>query len=249
MKKTNAQKLTWLRKNKVVVKRGKIRSSTVDRLYSFYQKNPLSTPRNLAYGFPGRIDKALENEKNLRTPKGRITASQYVKTIDKMTAKEIIRLTPENITDVKFSHRFKSGKREDSFRYVLPTTEKKKGRHPGMRADVLNVNDVLDRLRRVYIPDMMEHIDLLYKKRGRFYTQRTVGALIVFETKNMPDDPVPRPVKFSLIAEFPEYLLDMLHELLITDILRNYKDAIIYLRYIHVFIRTRQSPTTLDRYL
>jgi len=244
MKKTNAQKLTWLRKNHVILKKEKVRASTVNRLYSFYQRNPLSTPRNLAYGLPGRIQKKFETEDGkityVYTPKGKITTKQYIKLIDTRTNRQIKRELPVNISTPKFSHRFKSGKREDRFRYVF---------EPYLKVTALNVNDVLARLKKIYIPDLMETVDLFYKRRKIFYQTRVIGALILYDTENMPEDNLPRPVKFSTKQDFPGYLWDMLHELLVTDILRNYKDAIINLKCIDVFIRTQIKPSNIEKLL
>lgn len=92
-KSSYTQKLKWLRKNKVITKKGGVKKSTVERLYSFYHRNPLSTPRNLAYGYPQRIEKSIEKQQDIETPKGRITAKKYrkrqLKTLDKQIASQL----------------------------------------------------------------------------------------------------------------------------------------------------------------
>jgi len=72
------------------LKKEKIRPSTVSRLYSFYQRNSLDTPRNLAYGMPKRLNRKLEEhpEQPIYTPKGKITVKQYVKSLDKRTIRQ-----------------------------------------------------------------------------------------------------------------------------------------------------------------
>lgn len=242
-KKTPAQKLTWLRKNHVILKKEKPTDSTIKRLYSFYHRNPLSTPRNLAYGYKGRLERKVERygEKAIiRTPKGKISAKDYYRRQSTRTAKQIRKELSPNIVNIKFNRKFLSGKREDHFRYVFRDGK-------GIEINILNVKDNLNRLRRIDIPDLMENLAIFYGKRDFLYTKRTIGALIIYDTKNMPDDPVPRPVKFGLKNEFEDYLWDMLHELLVTDIFQHYKDAIVFLKHVDVFIRTREKPTPIEQ--
>lgn len=92
---TYEQKLSWLRKNKVVLKKEKIRQSTVSRLYSFYHRNPLDTPRNVAYGLSRRVEHKIEikgENAKIKAPK-KITAKEYVKRrreqIDAQTEKKL----------------------------------------------------------------------------------------------------------------------------------------------------------------
>lgn len=224
---------------------------TLYRRYHYYIKknNPASDPVALAYGEKRRFEQRLDKDgqRRIETGTGRtITAQEYIRHVDKTTSKKATREMPATITAVKTSQRFKSGKREDRFRYVFNPEAKK----PGLVVNALNVKNILERLQQVHIPELMEAVDLLYKHRGHYlYRDRTIGALILYETAQMPHDAVPRPVKFSTREKFPGYLHDMLYELLVIDILRHYKDAIIRLRFIDVFIRTRQSPTNIERML
>lgn len=239
-KSSYTQKLKWLRKNKVITKKGGVKKSTVDRLYSFYHRNPLSTPINLAYGYPQRIEKAIEKQKDINLPKGKkITAKKYLKDMNKRTAKQTAKEMSPNISRATFAHRYRSGKRDDGFRYNFRNGK-------GITANALNVNSILAQLRNVDVPDLMEDLRIFIKNRGFFYKNKDVGALIVYDTQNMPDEPIPRGIKFGEIKDFEKYLTDMLYELLIIDILRHYKDAIIHLKYVEVFIRTRDKPSTID---
>lgn len=240
--KKQARKLSWLRKNKVILKKEKIRPSTVDRLYSFYHRNPLSTPRNLAYGYKGRLEKTIEKgaEAKLRTPKGTVTVKEYVKVKNQASAKRVRKELSPNIAGIKFGHRFKSGKREDRFRYVFRDGK-------GITVTISNVKNALHRLKTSDIPDLMENVAVFYKLRNYLYKHRAIGALIIYETKNLPDDPIPRPVKFVVDTEFESYLWDMIYALLIQDVFEHYKDAIVHLKYVDVFIRTRDRPTAIER--
>jgi hypothetical protein len=217
---------------------------TTRRLYKYYieKKHPASDPRAYAYGEQKRVERRIEKEGTLVAGTGeKISAKTYIKNIDKRTRRQTEKQLHGNVQDIKFTRRFKSGKREDSFRYMF---DKK-----GLVVDGTNIKSILTYLEKTIIPDLMENVDVLYDKRGRFYAERTIGALIVYKTKNVPDDPVPRPVKFSTREDFKNYLLDMLYELLVVDILRHYKNAIIRLTHIDVFIRTRKTPSSVDRLL
>jgi len=242
-------KLAWLRKNNIILKKEQPRESTTKRLYSFYQKNPLSTPRNLAYGLPKRFEKKLAKEDGtktyVQTPKGKISTKEYIKLIDKMSIEKSIREMPLNISSLKFSQKFKSGKGEDRFRYVIDPNK----RPAGLTITRVNVEHMLEVLKRVYIPDLMESIDKLYKNRRYFYKTRLIGALIIYDTHNMPDDSYPRGVAFGTREEFPDYLWDMLYELLVTDIFRNYHEAVVNLKHFDIFIRTTIRPSSIEKLL
>lgn len=219
---------------------------TIYRRYNYYirQRHPASDPLALAYGEQKKLSRRLEQggEKTIITGTGKkTTARTYIKNIDKKTRRQVKKNLPNNISGVIFSHRFKSQKREDRFRYSFDRS--------GLVVNATNVTSVLQHLKTVIIPDLMETIDLLYSKRGRFYDERAIGALIIYDTKNMPDSPIPRPVTFTTREEFPNYLWDMLYALLVIDILRNYKDAIITLRHLDIYIRTRTKPTSVEQML
>jgi len=237
-----------LQRKGVNIGRAKTKSA-VYSLYHFYvtQKHPKSMPRYLAYRtekrFETRVETAEQPEKIMvRTGTGqKISARQLLRKLDKSTAREVKHELPPVATMIGTSKRFKSGKRDDGFRYRLD---------PSLEINFLNYKSKLQRLHSVHIPEITEVIDLLYKWRGRFYGSRIIGAAIFFDTENTPDfTNNPRGVKFTSREEFPEYLFDMLYELIVTDILRHYKDAIITIKYIEVYIRTQQHPSNIEQLL
>ena len=213
---------------------------TTRRLYKYYieKKNPASDPRALAYGEHKRLEQRVE--------KGRaMTKKQYREIIrrqEKATREQVNKELYENISSMKYSHRFKSKKREDRFRYSFDPPK-------GFEITSLTVGKKLQALHKTYIPDLMETINMLYKRRGRFYKTRIIGSIIIYTTKNMPQDAVPRPTKFVEMNEFQKYLEDMLYQLLVIDIFRHYKEAIITLEHIDVFIRTRSTPSMTEQML
>jgi hypothetical protein len=192
---------------------------------------------------PKRIEKTIEAQKEFRTPKGKITAKEYIRKIDKRTKKEIEREMPPSIK-VTYNKRYKSGKMDDALLY--PFRDGK-----GITITALNVNHVLAQIRKIDIPDLMEHIDTLFRHRQIFYRDRLVGAIIHYKTKDMPDEPKPRGVAFHSQREFEQYLFDMIDTMLTDDIFRkeSTKDGIVYLTYLEIFVRTRQTPTIVEQML
>lgn len=246
MKKLSYQeKLSWLKKHNIIKKKKPVKS-TVNRLYSFYQRNPLDTPKHLAYGMKKRLKekyKTQEPEKTyLRTPEGKITVKEYIQKQSQKTKKEIKKETTPDTTWQIFDHRFRSGKIEDRFRYVI-------NRKQGLTIHALNLNNMMKHIKKHIIPDIMEIIELYYSKRKPFYKNRRIGAIIIYDTYNVPGEPIPRPVAFTKKIKFEKYLMDMLEQLIIIDIIRHYKNAQIRLKYIDIFIRTKQTPSNIDKML
>lgn len=238
---TDKQKLAWLQQNNIVSKDKKLSEAYIRRLYSFYQRNPLSTPKNLAGGMPKRIERTLEKEGTFQTPAGEITAKEYVHSIDIQTRKKISKQIPPFFI-VKFNHRYKSGKIDDTL--IYPFRDGK-----GITVTGLNVQNVLKQLETIDIPDMLEQLNVLLKNRKIFYKERLIGAIIHYETKDMPDEPRPRGVSFSKPKDFGPYLFDMLDTMLVDDIFRkeSTRYGTVKLTYLEIFIRTRATPTTIEK--
>lgn len=187
-KRTYEQKLGWLRKKHVIIKAK--RASTVDRLYSFYQRNPLSTPRNLAYGLPKRIEKSIEKGKDFKTPKGKITAKQYVKKHENKQRKEIKTKLPSNIT-INFARYYKNvDKLMDWYDYRI---------RPPIVATNVTLVQARKRLQFV-INDIIEITHHLKKIRGKTYQDYDIGGKLLGKTKNMrtADGTLNPPLAISL---------------------------------------------------
>lgn len=238
------RKLSQTEQQKALQKKGipskGLTKQTTRRLYKYYieKKNPATDPRALAYGEHKRLEKRAEKGKTITKKDYRILIRRQEKATREQVDKELY----ENISSMKYSHKFKSKKREDRFRYSFDPPQ-------GFEITALTVTHKLNALHRTYIPDLMETINMLYKRRGRFYRTRLIGSLIIYSTKNMPQDAIPRPTKFVEINEFPKYLEDMLYQLLVIDIFRHYKEAIVTLEHIDIFIRTRSTPSMTEQML
>jgi len=90
-------KLAWLKRRELLDKE-KPSQSTVNRLYSFYHKNPLSTPLAVAYGLKPRVEKKVTSkgeEAIIRTGMGVIPVKKYVQSVrrrvDRSTKTEVTR--------------------------------------------------------------------------------------------------------------------------------------------------------------
>jgi len=242
-KKSYEEKLSWLRKNNIVLKKEKMRESTVNRLFSFYQRNPLDTPRNLAYGLPKRLEKKLEIEDGTKTtvhtPKGNISTKDYIKIIDKRS----IRKAKKQLHEFQFiaNRRFKK-KMEDSFLYSLRDGK-------GIIISALTAKNVMKQLRTTDIPDLIELLKRLFKTRGFFYKGRLVGAIVHYKTEGMDAEPHPRGVAFTSLNNFGAYLYDMLYAMLIDELFRkeSTKDGVVKLTYIEIGIRTKTTMSNVER--
>jgi hypothetical protein len=176
-KKTYDQKLSWLRKNHIVLKKEKISQSTVNRLYSFYQRNPLSTPRNLAYGLPKRIEKTLERQQSFRTPKGKITAKEYVQNFDEITQKDLEKQLPPAVVSSTFNKYYSKVKHvRDEFIYII---------RPPITATASTMNRAIKEANVMVMPDIHSIISLTWQKRKNLYANHDFGALIYYNTNNL----------------------------------------------------------------
>lgn len=84
------QKLAWLKRHRII-KKDNPSKSTVNRLYSFYQRRPLSTPVELAYGLKPRLEKKIKKkgkDASVKTAKGEMPVSEYVKIISEDVDRE-----------------------------------------------------------------------------------------------------------------------------------------------------------------
>lgn len=239
---TYKQKLSWLRKNKVKFRKDLPAESTVNRYYSVYKRKGFDITTETASGNVRRIETKLKKNKKFTTPKGKITAKQYVKKLDRTSRNKIKKEIPSNIM-IKYNRKFKSGKQEDNF--IYPFRDGK-----GITVNAMNVNHIVEQLARVDIPDLMETLNRFLKHRNIFYRNRKIGAHVVYDIKGRDVEANKQPisVKFKPANEFPEYLHDMIAVALQQDIFRreSTKDAVVHLKFIWVYIRTVDKPTEIE---
>jgi hypothetical protein len=243
-KKTYDQKLSWLRKNGVKFRKKTPAKTTVDRYYSIYKRKGFNVSTEIASGNVRRIGTKIEKGKNFTTPKGKITAKQYVKNIDKTSKKELKKEIPYNVI-AKFNHKFKSGKREDNF--IYPFRDGK-----GINVNAVNVNRVVENMSKIDIPDIMETLNFFLKRRGIFYSNRKIGAHVVYTIsgKDIEENQQPISVKFKPANEFENTLMDNIAFTLQQDIFRreSTKDGTVHLKFVWIYIRTIDKPTQIELY-
>lgn len=177
-RRTYAQKLSWLRKHNVITKKEKPIDSTVSRLYSFYHRHPLSTPRNLAYGYPQRIEQKIEKygEKAIiRSPKGKLSIKQYVKKTDKRQETEIINKVPVNVT-LSFKHYYRTvDKLMDWMTYHIT---------PPITATTVTVGKARKRAKKVQ-EDIVNIIHMVRNARATSYKNYDIGGRLTAQTRNV----------------------------------------------------------------
>lgn len=250
--KTHAQKISWLRKNKIVLKKEKIRPSTVNRLYSFYHRNPLSTPRNLAYGYPERLEKKIMRygaKAVIRTPKGKITGKQYVRSRAKSSQKEVRDLLPGYITP-KFGMYYSKVKHvRDEFIYIIK---------PRIISTRTNKRQTLRKLQSVVIPDIVFYLSIFLEKRAYLYKHHDIGALLHYDTSNFTTaSGVENPSGYTRMPWITVYNNDMVAEALfeafqgalhIFDTVsgKASRGATIELFRVDIYISTKEKATTFD---
>jgi hypothetical protein len=172
--KTYQQKLSWLKKNKVMISK-KPSPSSVNRAYSYYQRNPLNTPLYIAYGLKKRIEKKIEKNGDkaiLNTPKGKITAKAYYKKKSQKSYDEIQTIISPQIT---FEHDiYRKNKRVND--YLTFRTSITCNRN--------NYYECLSRVTTNIIPTISDSLMLVIRYRRQFYSDYLVVAKITFESSD-----------------------------------------------------------------
>lgn len=174
---TPQQKLSWLKNNKIITKE-KPSQSTINRLYSFYHRNPINTPLYVAYGLQKRIDKRLDQygaDYKMQTPKGRITAKKYMQD----TVKQ----------------RFKNVNRKLSYQTTFTHSKYKKYMHrvqdylvyrPNITANDENIDRAMKKIQTQLLPVIRKDVDLVAKNFNMFYKTALIGAVSSFKSHDFP---------------------------------------------------------------
>jgi len=246
-KMTIGQKLAWLRRNAIITRAETPRESTVNRLYSFYQRNPLDTPRNLAYGMPKRVDRTLQRKGTLQTPKGAVPAKQYVKKIDVDTGKAVMRDVSPDVYRVSLSKHFKSvGKVRDTlFIRIMP---------PVVSTSQTFPEDVEERIDEV-VYFIEQEITKLWNRRKRFYSDNhRVGALLFYTTANVktqdnreersvtitnPDGWMPMP--WCELSQVRSELKNSF--MVVCSMVMRYESSAVFVNSVEIFISNKDKET------
>lgn len=241
---TYQNKLSWLKAKGYITKAK--RPSTINRLYSAFTKNP-DIPFDVAYGNRKRLQRKIETGTNIATPKGDISGKDYIRNFDKTTKQKIRDELPPNITNIHFNKYYSGVKKlRDYFRWnINPNDDPQKS---GLFVTNTNKFNILKHLHRKTIPGLMKDINFIWKGRQLLYRGYEIGAVIGYTVEGSPTPGDPRGVGFTSYSEFPKYLHDMLWELIVNDILRNYPEAVINLTHFEIILSTPQTMNKTDAY-
>lgn len=171
------KKLAWLRKRHIIVKKGKVAKTTVNRLYTKFkiQKMPLSTPRDVAMGMGKRLERKIERygaDAVIRTPKGKITGKRYVRNIARTSQKQVRRDLPNYISPT-FGIKYKNQHVRDEFVYTI---------RPPIVTTRSGIPKTKTYLRKTLIPDILFYLKIFLEKRGYLYKHHDIGALVFYNT-------------------------------------------------------------------
>jgi hypothetical protein len=235
------KKLTWLRKKGVKFRKTKPSKTTVDRYYSVIKKRGENIPKDIMAGNIKRLQTKIEKhgeKATIRTPKGKISAKEYVREIDKQSINKILsRISPmTQVQDVYFNKHIKAGKVRDTFKYII--------RPPIVTNMVMRRN--AEARMTIEVREIMKIIDIIWKERGHFYSDSVIGALIFSNAENVPNPPPPYGVEFNTYEKFASRLHNMV-KVLYSNVFNNYPDAIIEIFRIDVFISTAGKLSNLSK--
>jgi methyl coenzyme M reductase subunit D len=172
------EKLRWLHSHNVILKDKKPSKASVDRLFSFYQKNPLSTPIEFAYGMKKRVKKTIDikgKDYKLQTPEGKVSAKDYIKTREKQKEDLVKKKIDFNTSFVSGRYKKYMKRVQDYLVYRYDIT-----------ANEANISKVLRDIERNVIPVIKRDITIVYRNYREFYEDILVGAIISFKSSDFP---------------------------------------------------------------
>jgi hypothetical protein len=166
-------KLAWLKRRDLMDK-DKPSASTVNRLYSFYHRNPLSTPLAVAYGLKHRVEqKATKKggEAVVRTGRGMIPVKRYVLQVRKRVDRE----TRESVTHRMTLNRYLSWSKKVQDIFTLPI---------GVMVKEDNYKDQMQVISKVFEEDVRPTVRRFIQVRRPLYEFGTylIGARLHFVT-------------------------------------------------------------------
>lgn len=178
-KKTINQQRKWLIDKKILKKKDKTANSTVKRLYSFYQKNPLSTPIYLAYGHKKRISNLLEKKGknyNLKQPQNKkISIEKYVKDKNK-------RINIQTKKQVSYGAVFKTG----TYRKYLDRVQESLSYHYYIKCKRETLAKTLNYVERNVLPVIRRDLKIVIKNYLGFYKTPVISCVTGFKSSDFP---------------------------------------------------------------
>lgn len=172
------KKLNFLYKNNIIKDDKKISKSSVNRLYSFYQRNPLSTPILEAYGMKKSIRRSVDRfggDYILSTPKGKISAEKYIKS----ESRRLVYRTRRQISP-------QAGFKANVYRKYIDRIQDFLSYRYSISCNQGNYDKVLSYIERHVLPVIRSDVDLVASNFKRFYSTPMVGSVAGFRSKDFP---------------------------------------------------------------
>ena len=174
---TYQQKLLWLKKNKII-KKEQPSKSTVNRLYTFYHRYPITTPQYIAYGLHKRINKRLEQygeSYTMQTPIGRVTAKKYMKETVKA---RVTYVTKKLSYQTHFTH--------SKYKKYMKRVQDYLIYKPNIIANEENLQQILKKIHKQIIPMIRKDVDLIARNFDIFYKTTLIGSVSSFKSNDFP---------------------------------------------------------------
>jgi len=174
---TDQSKLAWLKQHNVTKKKV-LSHATINRLYSFYQRNPLDTPVYLAYGMRKRLDENVKiygEDYELSTPRGKFTAKKYVTQTVKRRA---------SFVQKKLSYR--ASFTHSKYKKYMHRVQDYLFYHPRVTANEATYERTLKQLQLSLLPTVQEDVDLVAQNFQIFYKTALVGSVATFKSNDFP---------------------------------------------------------------
>jgi len=174
---TYQSKLLWLQKNHIV-KKEKPSIATVNRLYSFYHRNPLDTPQYIAYGIQKHVNQNIEQkggDYKIQTPQGDITVKNYMK----KTVKTRVSTVKKKLSyQASFSH--------SKYKKYMHRVQDYLVYRPNLSANEENYAQILKKVQKQLLPMIRKDVDLVARNFDIFYKTTLIGAVTSFKSLDFP---------------------------------------------------------------
>jgi len=245
---SQTEKIKWLRDKKILIRPKKPSRSTINRLYSYYHRNPLSTPLYEAYGLKKRISKRVADyggKYELQTPRGKIEVGEYVRRRSQRMADKTKRQVSARTSLKTGIYRKYVDRMQDylSYRFYITCNE-------------ATLNRAVKYVEKNVLPIIRKDLRIVINNFIEFYHVPLIGSIAVFESYDFPQEEGAsyQRVAFTRVyrGREKEYLDFFMHDLM--ESIRNgfltclqYERMSIVLKKIEIVITSDRRATAYEK--